>query len=712
MVDKNEKSGGNPLGTLNRTVRVRQTGAPTTERPQSAARQQSTSSFGQLLDYQQVPNFDRQPIYGVPSNKSSQLISPSGSSEVRVRVHNAPRKDVSRLNNEELYIWTIDDDYELSALNDGLVSRQSDLGYLEEFLHTPLNQSRGLKTVSDLLQIDMELLHADFNSIYTDDVDTNLQSHQINVSYDDYDDGMYGGQPLEGYETLVANLYKYDVKLAKYDQIIAYRTYQLYAERVSELQAGGGIRDTLNSIHNTYKGMSVSDKLNGLQSLSKALLVYLFKKVMSKMKVPEAIVNISLVDNAEDFFSEVIDHLRSKYSPATILVSKLRILKDHQFSDQEKKRKLMLLNISIIEGISTFANLIRLLASNESGAYESFADSLDDLDFLITNLQDMKTTMQSQYSERALDFSAALKNFIKNLNPKLHNASSLSHHKQHMQEMNRLQYAAQATLTLRDRLDKEKNPLLVQSLTEDIRRFEAQLRDSNMLDEVEQQINQAADTSKSIMISICTKIFTSANIDSLRSFFGSTLERESEQYLNRINNNTFIRRTISIVETTTKQIVSTASKPFIQHVSEQVTHILRLLAPFAMSFSHLLSLPFPILTVINLSIVALHYLVRTTIFFWKRYAKKNNEFDIHAFVGELKSRQEQYSGKYGGRLQKTQRLKPKRGKMNNKKRGGTGLPAIHSRTTLPPIIKTTTIPNVIAETSKGCLLYTSDAADE
>ena len=183
------------------------------------------------------------------------------------------------------------------------------------------------------------------------------------------------------------------------------------------------------------------------------------------------------------------------------------------------------------------------------------------------------------------------------------------------------------------------------------------------------EIMEAIELSKILLVKIANSII----VNNLTHEQVSQLQSAAEDTLKNVMNSEFAVNTLKSVQTGFAQFITDV--PWLN----SIIHILNLLAPLASTFGYIAIYANPIgffLLVINLCIVALHYTVRLSIFFWRKYANKT-DFKPEEFLNELKLRT---SVQKGG---KTVRFVTAKSKTRTLK-GGV-LPAIHPRSSIQQV---------------------------
>ncbi len=569
-----------------------------------------------------------------------------------------------------------DNDYDeqISDLQDILDSKKREVGYLNDFLNAKIyvkkqNGETTILTVTDLL----------FG-------ESNLQSHNLYLEdeYEDEKSNIAGGAGKR--EALIQEIYNQDIKLVKYDQMIAYKVYKLHAIYKDEynLQQGGAwyhrVGKDLVHIHEKFAGFPLSEKLTALQSLAKELLVYLYKKAMKKLKVPDNIIDISLSQTSEDFYYNVIKTLNETISPESVFKAKINIIRNSKFDEDQKRRKMKLLNIEIIDSISTFANLINVFSSTLALTPDDSTKALESLNSLVEGLEKMKEHLKREQTNKATIMQSTkeyLTEFINNINPKLSSAKELTDYNKRQSEINKVLHAVTAIEGFKKHTNYENHPHLYQY----IESHQETIKKANLaLEDLELKVNESIETSRQLLVLLCVKLGETLKTELTHKIKETFLNNPTVRDLHeQIQDNSFLSKNLKNIQHATREIVNDAQAPLqslTKTLSSQAFHVLRLVAPFAVNLAEFVQIAVQVsfvLTIINLCIVGMHYLIRTTIFFWKRYNNKNdNKFDIDGFISELKSRHKE--------LEKKPDSKHKGGKRKTKQqvlKGGVTLPPIN-----------------------------------
>lgn len=437
-----------------------------------------------------------------------------------------------------------------------------------------------------------------------------------------------GGNSIDS--DLVTSLYAFDIKIAKYEQLIAYKTYVLYSITLDKEQYGGGPRDILRKIHEHFTSYSFTEKINALQSLGKSLLVYVFKRVAVKLKLPEEIAQLSVVEDANEYFDTLAKYIRRTYDKAHIIQRKYDAVKIKDKGQQQKA--LNEINIDVIEGLISFATIITIFRdANFANTTNLSNTKLDDLDFLLSKLKGLKDLLANNSKDSVTkSIKSWINEFKKSLNPRFYSAAELSQHKEQATEMRSIRHTIRGEEATRLAMEKEPANSNAHSGYED--------HHDHFLKKMSDDVNKIESSEVTEIIDISSKLlneiantFTANHLteDQL-----AQLKEASSEVIDKVMKTGFVRSTLEGFKSGFSQFMS--SVPWI----DSVIHILKLLAPYATTIGQIATYTNPIglfLVVINLSIVALHYLVRLSIFFWKKYANKDN-FKVDEFLSELNQR--------------------------------------------------------------------------
>lgn len=477
---------------------------------------------------------------------------------------------------------------------------------------------------------------------------------EISMSNDDLE--MINGLSQSGggnstYSDMITTLYTLDVKTAKYEQMIAYKTYNLY-KNTFQGQNAGGLGSTLKNIHTHFESYPLVEKMNALQSLAKSLLVYVFKRVAMKLKLPKELAELSVAKDANEYLSTLAKYIEHEYNAANIITRKYQeIVKLKKESDKEKK--INEINIELIEGLIGIGTIITIFRDSSFNPSDEMYESVD---FLLSNLKRLKDTLTTADKKSFKQiWDNTIEDFRKSINPHFSNAKELSQHKQQSIAIKNIQDTIRIIEGNRQAMGKEQNDIA--RLTYEKTYLKNLSSDSlssqwKVLEELEHQnVSNVIDISQDILF----KAAISFTANHLTDEQLKQLTDASTKVVDNVIKTGFVKSTIDGFKNGFSQFLQ--SVPWI----DSVIHILKLLAPYATTIGNIAaytsSLGF-ILVVINLCIVALHYLIRLNVFFWSKYAKKNN-FKVDEFLSELKKKTDikQRGGRKGKSMLKKQKSK-------------------------------------------------------
>jgi hypothetical protein len=473
---------------------------------------------------------------------------------------------------------------------------------------------------------------------------------------------------------LIKDLYTFDVKTAKYEQMIAYRTYGLYVN-IQQHQHGGGLGIFLTSIHQKFESYTVSEKFNALQSLGKSLIVYLFQRVLQKLKLPKEIAEFSVVENADEYFTSITHYITKTYHSGEIIRRKQNIYTTVKANDRQ--RQVTQMNIDIIDGLSGFATLISIFQDSSFENASTTRGMLSNLDFLIENLNKFKEALKNNNKITIEDIKKKILTIVKSFNPQVASADEYTSHKivaNAKRDLNKnIRGIAAYEQVIQNNNIKNAKLLEYERYRDN---FKNKLGDdyNKFADDVD--VMETIDLSQQLLIRI-SQTFTANHLTKEQL---KELQEAGDKVLTDVMNTGFIKDTLQSVKTGFSSFLS--STPWI----DSIIHILNLLAPFATTFGNIIAYTNPIgyfFLVINLSIVALHYLVRLSIFFWRKYAKQT-QFNHEEFLQELKERTS--VKQKGGR---NVRYVSAKSKTKHATKGGAGflpnLPDKHVRTSVKQV---------------------------
>ncbi len=647
------KIGGTPLGPL---VSQGFTQKPSVARRQSTTTLRPASSMTVRPGSQKTLGTIMTQLPGTPNPLSvtvNSLRGDFGTQPPKSMPYNATK--FSNIGPVNVYIGNSEqNNYEYDLLIE-INDRIQNLNSIYELLTTTIDYSSGTsslvpKTIGELLLIDSSVINDEI-------IEINNAIKQSNTS-----NGQYGGNNTK-YNSLITQVYKLDVKNAKYEQMISYRAYFLYQDYIisskntSNEQNGGGLGEFIVRIHETYKNFTLVEKYVGLQSLSKGLLVYLFKKVFQKMKIPDEIAGLFEGNTDKDIiFNAIKIYLARQYSEYNILQYRLRISE----TSLEKDAELIKTYTEILDGLIAFGNLISMFSTfNTVSNYDTVLSASKDLKNTIDSLSQVKDNI-SQTAVMGMDMSKNLKH----VNPQMYDKDKSYQYKQDADNKKKIKETVRMYEYYKTQL--EKNPEN-QNYQDYLNNFEKKLLDLKInLSEQDQTILDIIEGTRRLYAEILTIFMNTIDIAPAQI---EQLKKTGEKLVGDIVNSSFIKNGLNGIKNAFTQFLS--STPWLQ----SITHVLSYLSPFLVMFETLLLLA-PIgliITVINLSIAALHYTIRLSIFFWRKYTKKDN-FDIDKFLNDLKGRGDNKQN--GGKQRKYRLAKNVSRKRNSKLRGGTILPSI------------------------------------
>jgi hypothetical protein len=496
----------------------------------------------------------------------------------------------------------------MTEIND----RIQNLENIHKFFSTNVHNSL---TVGELLLLDRNVVLEDIQEGY--------------ATLNNFVKGQTGGGKIADNTDMITALYALDVKTAKYEQMIAYRTYALYTNTLATPQNGGGIGDFLKNIHHKFTSYSFSEKINALQSLGKSLIVYVFQRVLKKLKLPNEIAELSVVEDAEEYFDIVAQYIANTYNKGSIITQKYALYTKLQHN--ERQRQITQMNIDIIDGLIGFATLINMFRDASFDNTNTTSDMLSNLGFLIDNLQKFKDALHNGNNKTITDFTKEFKALIRRLNPQM---ASAEEYTLHQNEAN-VKKSLEKNLRGFEAYDKEiregkHTNVKLQEYIDYRNNFEKKLgNDYNNFAE-DAEVMETIDLSQQLLIRIA-KTFT---VNHLTKSQLDELKEAGSKVLEDVMDTGFVKNTLESVKTGFASFLS--SMPWMN----SIVHMLKILAPFATIFGNILTFVNPIgffIVVINLCIVALHYTVKLSVFFWRKYAKKTN-FNPDEFLNELKER--------------------------------------------------------------------------
>jgi hypothetical protein len=258
-------------------------------------------------------------------------------------------------------------------------------------------------------------------------------------------------------------------------------------------------------------------------------------------------------------------------------------------------------------------------------------DAMSNLDFLMDKLNDFKSSLQNDDISVLPKIKAAFRNFLRNINPNLN--IDTGNDKTAKLTIQKLQESARGYEGF-DKALRENRYNTNEEMLELIEIRKQHL--SNMqnawdnISEKEKEITETLDLSYKLLYLI-SSTFTAAHL-SQEQFH--ELQEKSKAVIDDVMKSDFVKNALENVKTAFAEYLT--SVPWIK----SSLHILQLLAPYATTLGDIVHItaPFAFLTtIINLSIVALHYAIRLNIFFWRKYAKKR-DFNINEFLNDLKAR--------------------------------------------------------------------------
>lgn len=499
----------------------------------------------------------------------------------------------------------------ITEINDRIQNLENIHDFLKKFVRPSL-------TVGELLLLD--------NEVVLSDIKEGIETLKNFVN------GQTGGGPPLNNTDMITALYTLDVKTIKYEQMIAYRTYALYTNalytKVAPPQKGGGIGDFLTKIHDKFASYSFSEKINALQSLGKSLIVYVFQRVLKKLKLPKEIAELSVVEDAKEYFDIVANYIGETYNKSSIITQKYAIYTKFQQNEQQNERQKQInqINIDIIDGLIGFATLINMFCDINIDP-----SVISDLEFLIDNLNTFKKALKNDNNST---FNNIIQEFKNKFNPSFPSAKEYTSHK----DMTLIKKSLEHNLRGFERYDKiiregtYKNQAQLKEFETYRGKFEDNLGNNyyELADDEDKKITKIIEISQQMLIRIA-KFFTAKHLtkDQL-----DELKNIGTDVLQRVMDTKFAQDSLIGVQTGFAQ--------FITHLPwlNSIMQILNLLAPLATTFGNIMTYANPIgffILVINLCIVALHYTVRLSIFFWRKYAKKT-DFNPEEFLNELKER--------------------------------------------------------------------------
>jgi hypothetical protein len=616
----------------------------------------------QHLTSRGVPGNTSTPVQNMNYNVNTGVNMSFTSTPTTIRVANSVKQSTPIAFNTNISNIHIEQQayspHEFELMNE-IKDRIKNLINIYEFLTKPVNTSL---IVGELLLIDSNIVVED------------IQEGDAIVS--NFVNGQTGGGINLNKTDMITELYTLDVKTAKYEQMIAYRTYALYTTTIATSQQGGGLGDFLTNIHNKFALYSFSEKVNALQSLGKSLIVYVFKRVLQKLKIPDKIAELSVVEDADAYFELIGEYIDDIYNKGSIIKRKYDIYT--KYEQNERQRQNTQMNIDIIDGLVGFATLVNIFRDSSFENTQTTSDMLSNVDFLIENLQKLKDALRNNNRSFIRDIKQKFQNFLDEVNPKMTSAEEYTSYKNNEDIKKSLEANLRGFEAYDQAIKEGKNSDKYLQIREN---FKNKLgKDYNQFAKEDAEAMEAIDLSQQLLIRIAknftAKLLTEAELNQLKEAGSKAIEG--------VMSTGFVRESLESIKTGFANFLSSVS-----WINSSI-YILKILAPLAFAFKMIagvINAHVIYILVINLCIVALHYSVRLSIFFWRKYAKKD-DFNTAEFLQELKERT---GGKQRGG--KTIRFVSAKSKARSSKHTlkGAGLlpPLLHPKSSIQKVHETT-----------------------
>lgn len=456
---------------------------------------------------------------------------------------------------------------------------------------------------------------------------------------------------------LIKDVYDLDIKVIKYDQVITYKSYlliQAFAGDSPYATVNGGgwfpdltkvtenVKNAVIRIHERFASYTPQQKINALQSLTISLVEYLLEKMFKKLRIPEYFAQTSIVTEPSEFIANIVRYMSDNTSPTAVVKTKIQIYKNNK-NDPSKVVKYYKSLLDILLGIGSLAQMLfSSIQNNGKVDLSILVEKQDDISSKLESMCDGLRQIRQELNESTnKSVKERIAEFFDDWNPTLFVATEYTTNRRFLtlqEEINKTVFAIQVW-------EGRKNIGEEQLASKKINELEGRL--NNLISDplITTELNGMSSTEKIDEVIKLSSVYFETILEVIKynlhnlvpsNEYIENLTKAEQDILNTVKQNETFKTVNSTFQGWSEDMVSKVSLP------APVTLIFSALSPVLLGFkSVFVSVTMAIgqyaflIMVVNLVIVAIHYLIRSIIFFWKRHAQ-DKRFDIDKFINEIK----------------------------------------------------------------------------